>query len=64
MDMPDLEDADSGSEAGNTVQERSIGCFPVANLGDDFDGEPTNGAEYLAMIQSVKIHGSCQVGIR
>jgi hypothetical protein len=43
----------SGSEAGNVIHERGLGCLPVAHLDDSFTGEPTNGAEYLAMIQSV-----------
>ncbi|KAG7531601.1 hypothetical protein FFLO_04260 [Filobasidium floriforme] len=41
----------SGSEAGNVIHERGLGCLPVAHLDDSFTGEPTNGAEYLAMIQ-------------
>jgi hypothetical protein len=48
---------DSESEAGNTIQGRRLGCLPVAELDASFSGEPTNGAEYLAMIQSVRKRG-------
>ena len=56
MNINGDEGEDSGSEPGHAIQERGVGCFPVADLDADFDGQPTNGSEYLAMIQQVHKH--------
>lgn len=50
-DWSDVEEATLANDQTGQL-ERGAQCLPVADL-EGFVGEPTNGAEYLAMIQQV-----------
>jgi hypothetical protein len=52
--MQEIEEAEEYLLAiDQTVPERGPRCLPVAELDEAFDGQPRDGAEYLAMIQFV-----------
>jgi hypothetical protein len=43
--------SDEEQSSAPAVQEKGPRCLPIATLDSDFDGQPKDGAEYLAMIQ-------------
>jgi hypothetical protein len=50
--MDELSDGSVDAQSpAPAVQEKGPRCLPVATLDPAFDGQPKDGAEYLAMIQ-------------
>jgi hypothetical protein len=54
MDYDDEWQDEPEAESSRKGQDKHVyQVLPVSELPEDFDGNPTNGSEYLAMMQSV-----------